>query len=201
MRKVLFTTMAVVALTFITNAQVRFGVKAGTNFSNLKVSHADDGDENESGKSKVGLHGGGFVTIPLSASFSLQPEALLSMEGAKDKEEDATLNITYLNIPLLLQYNASGFFAETGPQLGLLLAANQKFGDDSEDVKKQMKSTALSWALGAGYRFVNGVGIGARYNLGLSHLLKGDDKEGKLTSNVFQLSLSYAFGSGVSLGK
>jgi hypothetical protein len=101
-----------------------------------------------------------------------------------------------LNIPLLLQYNASGFIAETGPQIGFLMSAKAKADDDDVDVKDFFESTNLSWAVGLGYQLPGGIGINARYNLGLSNIAKTEDDDFKYKANTIQIGLSYSFGGG-----
>ena len=112
----MFLVAALVVSAVAANAQATFGVKAGANFSSIKSTA---GDESESTDMKVGLNIGGLANIPISDMFSFQPELVFSMEGGKDEEdgEDYKLNLNYINIPLLLQYNASGFIAETAHRL------------------------------------------------------------------------------------
>jgi hypothetical protein len=179
------------------NAQVQFGVKAGANFSNLSVS-GDNGSEADT-KTKVGFHGGAFVSVPVFSEFTLQPELVFSSQGAKSdmSGNDFTLNSNYLNIPVLLKYNnESGFFAEIGPQLGFLMSAKVKSGGVSADVKSAYQSTDVSGVLGIGYliKSVN-VGIDARYNLGFTNIAK-DSGDEKLKNSVFQVGLFYVFGGG-----
>ncbi|HZH66836.1 MAG TPA: porin family protein [Flavisolibacter sp.] len=191
MKKILFV-FSIVAASVAANAQTAFGVKAGANIANLKFS---GGGVSESLDSKIGFHAGGFVNIPVSSNFRIQPEALFSMEGAKNKEDNSKVNLSYINIPVMFQYSASGFYGETGPQLGLLMSAKAKEDGEEEDVKDQLETTNLSWAIGAGYKLSNGLGFGARYNLGLSNIGKSEDgEEGKLKSNVIQIGLTYTFG-------
>lgn len=175
-----------------------FGVKAGANFANLKFT---SGDEDESGDMKVGVHAGGFVNVPIGETFAFQPELLFSMEGAKEEESgvEAKVSLNYINVPLLLQYTSSGFFAETGPQIGFLMSAKSKAEfqgqEEEEDIKDNLKSTAFSWAVGLGYKTQSGFGFGARYNLGLSNIAdteSGDDS--KIKSNVIQVSIFKTFG-------
>jgi hypothetical protein len=175
-----------------------FGIKAGANFANLKAS---SGDDDESMDMKIGFHVGGFVNIPIGETFAFQPELVYSAEGAKESEDDDELkiNLGYINVPLLLQYNASGFFAETGPQVGFLLSAKSKFdigGDETEtDIKDELKGTAFSWVVGLGFKTQSGFGVGARYNLGLSNIVDTDDDDaGKLKSNVIQVSIFKTLG-------
>src|SRR5215471_16611008 len=114
------------------SAQVQIGLKAGANFATLTGSDVQDA------KMKVDFHGGAFASIGLFNSCFLQPELLYSGQGAKGTVDgtDFTVSQTYLNVPVLFQYrHSSGLFAETGPQLGFLLAAKVKEGGLSEDVK------------------------------------------------------------------
>jgi hypothetical protein len=175
------------------NAQIQFGIKAGANFSNLT------GDDIGDAKTKVGFHGGAFVGVPLFSTFSLQPEVVYSDQGAKfsDEETTAKLNAEYLNIPVLFKYNnPSGFFAQTGPQIGFLMSAKIKVDGQSVNDKDAFKSTDFSWAVGIGYliKSVN-VGIDARYNIGLSNVAK-DSGNGSVKNSVFQVGLFYVFGGG-----
>ncbi|HZF64558.1 MAG TPA: porin family protein, partial [Chitinophagaceae bacterium] len=117
--KKFFLAVALTASVVALNAQsgAGFGVKGGLNLANLTVT---GDDEDADFKMKPGFHLGVFANVPLGGTLSFQPELLYSAEGAKMDilDEDVKFNLSYLNVPLLLQYNASGFFAETGPQVG-----------------------------------------------------------------------------------
>ena len=202
--KKLLIVFSAVALAVTANAQkgsTTFGVKAGANFYSIGGSDADDIGLDESRKTKIGLAIGGVVNIPISSMFSVQPELLYSMEGNKQKEGDATasINLSYINVPVLIQYNnASGFYAETGPQVGFLMSAKSKYDDGTNsgetDIKDELKSIGFSWALGIGYKLKSGIGFGARYNLGLSTLDDSEDDAAKITSSGFHVGVSYTFG-------
>lgn len=185
---------SVVAVKAQDAAGTSFGIKAGANFANLK---ATSGDDDESMDMKIGFHVGGFVNVPIGETFAFQPELVFSQEGAKQDvglDDDLKLNLTYLNVPVLLQYNASGFFAETGPQIGFLMGAKAKVGDEDEDVKDSFESINFSWAVGLGFKTASGLGFGARYNLGISNLAKDGDDDNKLKGNVIQVSIFKTFG-------
>lgn len=183
---------------FTIQAQVRFGVKAGINLT--KFSGSDAGDNNF----LLGYAGGGLVNYKLADAVSLQGEVLYSLEGASSKDVAEGMNIKtraklgYVNIPVLAQYNhSSGFYAETGPQLGILASAKASMsaeGDSySQDMKDSFKKINFSWGIGAGYKLSNGLGIGARYNLGLANIPDGDSK---VKVGGFHIGLSYTFGGG-----
>jgi hypothetical protein len=191
---IVFLTTGVIA----SQAQIKYGLKAGANFYSLGGSDAEDAGLDQSRKIKIGIGGGGFVNIPINETFSVQPEVLFSSEGNLQKEGDEKLTyaLNYINIPIMFQYNASGFYAETGPQIGFLMSAKAKFDDGTDeeevDIKDEMKGLGLSWALGLGYKMDNGLGFGARYNLGLSTVFDADDV--KITSSGFHIGLFYTFG-------
>lgn len=175
------------------SAQVQFGVKAGANFSTFTGDNTDDA------KTKVGFNAGALVALPLFNEFSLQPEVVYSGQGFKVSGQgiSGTFSANYLNVPVLFKYNnPTGFFLQTGPQIGFLMSAKAKSGGQTEDEKDLFNSTDFSWAFGLGYlvKSVN-VGIDARYNLGLSNIAK-DSGDEKVKNSVFQVGLFYLFGGG-----
>jgi hypothetical protein len=168
MKKILFVIAIACSASFV-QAQTQFGLKGGVNLSTIT------GDNSSIFSSSVAAYAGGLVNITIDKQFSLQPEAILSFEGAKFSSGGVTGRIsgTFVNVPFLAQYRAgSGFILQSGPQLGLLLSASQKItGMGSEDFKDNLKSTNFSWAFGAGYiPKASQVGFNVRYNLGISNI-------------------------------
>lgn len=186
----------VCAATFAgSQAQVKFGAKAGSNFSTLS------GDDADGAKMKVGVNVGVFAEVPLASSFSFRPEVVFSTQGAKSSvgSQNFKLNTSYINIPLIVKYTTtSGFFGETGPQVGILAAAKTKGIGESSDVKDAYKSTDFAWAFGLGYQLASGFGINGRYNLGLTKIA---DNDAKIKNSVFQLGVFYILGGGASAKK
>jgi DNA-binding CsgD family transcriptional regulator len=157
----LLVIVSLVSFTFA-NAQTSFGIKGGINITTIT------GDNSNLFSSSVAAHAGGFANFSLSKEFSLQPELVLSIEGAKFSVNGITgrMSGTYINMPFIAQYNAgSGFMLQTGPQLGLLMSANQKVTNQgSESIKDDLKSTNFSWAFGAGFLpKASKVGVSVRY--------------------------------------
>lgn len=187
MKKVFFVFVCAAAVV-TAKAQVKFGVKAGVNIA------SETGDISGI-KSKPGFNAGVYAKIPLVAAFSLNPEVYFSGQGFKAKDGSITekVNTDYVNIPVLVQYNHScGFFAQTGPQLGILLSAKYKVEDVKEDIKSAYKTTDFAWAFGAGYITKLGIGINARYNLGLGNI--NDASSAKVHNSVFQAGLLFQLG-------
>lgn len=194
MKKVLLVA-ALVSLGTLVQAQTKFGAKAGANFYQFG---GEDGSDLENQKMKVGFNLGLFANLTISEMFSVQPELLYSNQGSMVKEGDAkyTYNLNYINIPIMAQYNnPSGFYAETGPEIGFLASAKGKMtfdGDsESEDIKDSFKGFNFSWGLGAGFKMANGFGIGARYMLGLANIV--DSEDAKVTNNGFHVGVFYTF--------
>lgn len=187
--KQFFLLVAVVFSVMAASAQVKYGVKGGLNLSNV------GGKDVEDNKMKIGFHVGGLAQIPVVGNISVQPELVLSAQGAKFEADgdDGKLNFLYVNVPVMAKYTFDeGFFAETGPQIGFLASAKAKQGSESSNVKENYKTTDFSWGIGVGYLSKSNIGANARFNFGLSKLDK--DGETKMYNRTFQVGLVYIFG-------
>lgn len=209
------------SLVMTANAQVQMGVKGGFNLSEMLTSGSPTTLVNGNTQTMryfpiTTFHGGVFFSIPLAKKWVFQPELLYSLQGSTGKPEGnyyvtATedYRFGYLNVPLLIKYKFPlGFFAETGPQVGLLLSAkiNETMVGDVNtihyNIKDQLKSTDLSWALGAGYCSPFNIGFDIRYNLGLSNinqatangLANAPIPNGTIKNSVVQIGVFYIFG-------
>lgn len=190
MKKVILCLVIVSLTTLGASSQVNFGLKAGMNISTLR------GDGVGKAKSLIGANVGAFVNIPVSTMFSFQPEVLYSMEGAKEDVLNTKIMLNYVNIPLMLKYtDASGFFGELGPQIGFLTSAKSKINGNTADIKDLFKSTNFSLGVGAGFNFTSSVGVGLRYNLGLSNI--SEDTNDDVKTGNFSIGIHYSFGGGV----
>ncbi|MFP3590737.1 porin family protein [Chryseobacterium sp. SIMBA_038] len=164
------------------SSPVTFGIKGGANFT-----PRPSGDFIENPKGKVGFYAGGFVNIPLSEHFSIQPEVLYTMTGTKATNRYSTFSESYtttshlLTIPVMLQYNFTPkFYLEAGPQATILLSQNTKSIIDNTshvDHFKSKNAFQANLAIGAGYNITPNLGINARY----------------VTDNGLQVGLSYKF--------
>jgi len=175
----------------------RFGIKAGGNLSGISGSDT---------KSKVGFYAGAFVNIPISDAFNIQPEVLYSQQGSKVKSdyEMATYvvknmkqTLGYINIPVMVQYNATPeFYLEAGPEFGLLVNAQAKGDINGQTYKVNNKDSLRTFNFGAGigigYKFAPNIGINARYVAGLTEIAKINLGETSKNTN-FQLGMNYSF--------
>ncbi len=138
------------------------GIKAGANFSNFTGGNFDEVKK----KAIVGFNGGGFLNFSFGA-LSLQPEALVSTQGARIDSVNKSFDwkVTYATIPVMLKYRTmGGFYLEAGPQFGFKISEET----DDETIKDFAKNLDLSAGVGLGLQSKGGLGIGARYLVGLS---------------------------------
>jgi hypothetical protein len=162
------------------------GIKGGLNLYNL--------DGNGKSNVKSGLHLGLLSHIHLTNQFAFQPEILYSMQGTKYDGSDNSLNLDYINIPLLFQYMFdNGFRIQAGPQVGFLVNAKAKTGNTTVNVKDGYNSLDLGLSIGGSYVYPGtGFGIDARYNHGLSNIYESSTFNA--TNRGVQLGVFYLFG-------
>jgi hypothetical protein len=215
MKKVLLiAAVAVFGFSNMNAQEVSFGVKAGTNFSTIT------GDDTDGLKTRVGFHVGGVAEIMFNEKIGIQPELLFSSVGAKYKESYDILDVNveatsvtvlnYLTLPIMGKYFVTdGVSLEFGPQLGILLSANEDYevsgGGESEsgdeDIKDYVTPLDFGLNIGAGYKFDNGLNFAARYYFGLSNINDfSDDVDSDFNVDDynnhnagFQISVGYMF--------
>ena len=125
-------------------------------------------------------------------------------EKTNDILSDKTFNLDYAPHQGMFQNHAGksfldqiqfmfdkGFRIQTGPQLGILAAANIKQGDTKTDVKSSFKTAELGWTIGASYVGESGLGIDGRYNHGITRINDGGSTD--LYNRGFQVGLFYVF--------
>jgi len=183
MKKLSLFVLAMSAIA-ISQAQIRFGGRAGLNISNIV------GKDTEGWKSKAGIFIGGFAEIPVLQKFSVQPELYYSMEGAKwDGEGGGKTSLGYIKLPVLAKYTlSSGLYGETGPQIGFLLNATDTWDGEKENIMEYLKKTEFGWVIGAGYFVTPEIGVHLRYNAAFSAFYETEK------NSVFQAGVQYIFG-------
>ena len=199
MKKGLLVLGLALGITGAAQAQsARFGLKAGASLTNYTGKGTDGADY------KLGFNGGFIANFAASDVFSIQPELLYSMKGAKSDQTISGYNVTnkvtthYIDVPVLAHINAGGLFFELGPQVGFLVAASGSQGYNGQtisgDIKDQLKTVDFGYAAGLGYQLANGPGIGLRYNGGFIDVNKDNNSDYATRNSAFQLYLTYMFG-------
>ena len=183
----------------------RIGILAGAGSSNFGGSDADDAER------RTVILAGLYLVKPLSGTFALRPEVLLSQKGAKTTtilEQDvvakAELKLTYVDVPLLLQFEPAS--ASTvrpqlyaGPSIGFKAGCSLKvdIGDvtDRSDCDRDfgIKSLDFGGVIGGGLVLslgTVGTTVGARYQHGFSDIAK----DASVRNRVLSLYASVEFG-------
>jgi hypothetical protein len=181
MRKILLILVAFMFVGSI-HAQVRFGVKAGVNFSEFSTKVQTVQIKEGGAAWQIGL--ASQFKIPL-IGLGLQPELLYSVNKGKDN------SIGYFNVPVNIRWQPLPIplvkpIILVGPYFGY--AVNFKgFKDFKDDIKR------FDWGIGLGagveiWKFQ----IEGRYNWGLQNLSENLNNF-NLKNNVFTLSAIYFF--------
>jgi hypothetical protein len=176
------------------------GIKAGLNIANMT------GDNMEDAKRKNVYAAGVFAVLDLNENVALRPEVLYSLKGAKMEESEEgynfkmTINLTYIDIPVLLQYvlPTSGSIKPqlfAGPSIGLLMGAKMKMEaggeEEEEDIKDDVKSMDIGLVFGVGISITNNISIDVRYSMGMTNIsdMEDDDDAGTVKNKVISAML------------
>ncbi|HEX4931820.1 MAG TPA: porin family protein [Gemmatimonadaceae bacterium] len=187
-------------------SSLRVGIIGGGSSTTIGGKDADDAER------RTGFLAGAYLVKPFAGSLALRPELLLSQKGAKTTvvEDDVAakveLKLTYIDIPVLLQYEPSAAAATVrphlyaGPSFGfksnckLEASAGDISGSVDCDDDFDLKSFDLGGVVGGGIGFpLGGVGatVGARYQHGFSDIAK----DATVKNRVFSLYASVEFGT------
>lgn len=143
MKKTIFTLFAAIAMVNAAKAQETssgsdtdtrsnfvLGAKLGANYSNVYDSEGEDFVAD----AKLGFVAGGFVTLPLTKLFAIQPEILYSQKGFKGtgtllgSSYSYTRTTDYLDVPIFLQIRPIEYLSiMAGPQFSYLLSEKNEF--------------------------------------------------------------------------
>ena len=191
MKKVFFALAAVLMLSLTSQAQVKFGAKAGMNLSRVTENFET---------MKPGFHAGIYAQVKLHPMFSIQPEVLYSMQGGMEKDVNEILNQTISSkttltshnviVPIMLQFSPIKMITiEAGPQFGFNLGMSshsvlttQGLVDSETESDYTFESddyNMFDFGLAAGLKLnvASNVNIYARYNFGLTNVFVYEDDE------------------------
>ena len=191
---IVITLASLVLLSTNANAveDIYGGVKGGVNIANQSVDPDAELD------SRTGLSAGGYVGIPVSQVFAVQPEGLFTMKGSSDDSGSWKLN--YIEVPVLARasfmHEASArpsLFA--GPSVGFNLSS--KIEDEETDAELDVKDSTnpidFGMVVGGGLDIPfsegkNSVGIDLRYTMGLNNINDSESSEDvDIKNGVFQI--------------
>jgi hypothetical protein len=173
-------SLAVVALTASpasAQKQAGVGLLGGADFTTLTGL-----DSNASVRSSTGLAGGLYMNFPVAKSLLIEPEVLYTNKGAGIEDTEITLNLNYIEIPVLLRYEFTpdnpGPFAYAGPYVGFNVKCNTTVDTLPTPCADQdvQAGTVFGGAIGVGFQ--RGTwGFDFRYEYDFSDAIK--DEKGK----------------------
>ena len=184
--------------------KAKFGIKGGLNLTTLYSSDVS------SDHMKAGFDAGVFAKLPVTKGFSIQPEILYSLKGAKNTysnfvqgDGEYRFNLGYVEVPVLAVVNlAPNFNLHLGGYAAYLVNSNIKNVDNNGEVQGATNLSTSDfnrWDFG----LVGGLGfdienftLGARYNYGLSEIGKSGNLTGDLTKNQKNAGISVYVGFG-----
>lgn len=193
-----------------TVAQAQFGVKGGLNVAVL------EGRVGEDASYKTFYHVGALYEIKVLGPVSIQPEVQYSVQGGRLKSAftDYDTKLQYFTVPVLAKVRIGPVFAEAGPQLGVLVRANQNgrvqvglaedgtpaYGNVNRPATGSFKRGDFSLVAGAGLKMAGGFSVGGRFIAGLNDVNDARNISGvndpRLQNRVFQLYAALQLGDG-----
>ncbi len=170
MKKFILVAMVMFVFGFANAQEAKFGVMTGVDFATARVTASG----NSASQSETGFYLGVLVDITASEKFHIQPELVLVF--IKDSKQ--------LQLPIL----AKIFVAK---QLSLLLGPDVLFDLDSNTAGT--KNVGVGFDFGGAYDINKNFSIEAKYNLGMTNLIKNAPSgvNGKI-SGLF-VGLGYKF--------
>jgi hypothetical protein len=181
----------------------KLGIKGGVNFTTLYSTDVS------TSHMKTGFNAGLFAKLPVTRGFSIQPELLYSLKGAKSEYNNFVqgngeyrFNLGYIELPVLAVVNlAPNFNLHAGGYAAYLVNANVKNVKNGEIQGATELNTndfnRWDFGLAGGVGFdIEHFTLGARYNYGLSHIGKSGNLAGQLTGNAKNAGFSIYAGFG-----
>ena len=206
-KNILSLAVLVAALCFAlpSQAQVKFGVKAGLNVDNVNLKNAQ---ANISAKNRTGFFAGvtADVTVPLAGLGAdialLYDNKVIGIEDGMGNEANKTLH--YIDMPINAKYTVglsslASVYVATGPQFSWNIG-DRHWTPQNVTQDWEIKKSEFSWNVGCGVTALSHVRVGYNYNIAIGKTAEFDllttgvkGAKGKLKNNTHQISLTYLF--------
>ncbi|RAJ85596.1 outer membrane protein with beta-barrel domain [Chitinophaga dinghuensis] len=205
MKKLLLSVVALL-IASISFGQAKFGILAGPNFSS--VTYRNLGPLGIGGKETSSIltnfRGGVTVDIPLADEFYIGTGLLYAGKGGKFKNSDAKVNLSYLQVPIMFQFEPEvgdgNLVLGIGPYLALGVGGNYKspntssigaFDDAAGPAK--LKRFDAGGTVQIGYEMPMGLYFGLNGDLGMVNIANNTSNDRKFRNASFGVSLGYKF--------
>jgi len=180
-------------------------VKAGVTFGDLSIDNFGIEGEDELADvlgSRTGFVVGGFVEVPLAATFSFAPEVLITQKGSKTEILDNSMafELTQVQVPVLFKANFGPSrvrpFVAFGPAFGFNTSNKFKtdlLGEETEmDLGEDTKPVEVSVVVGGGVKFGQ-ASVEARYDFGVNNL--SSSEVGEIKTRTFSVLFGFGWGN------
>jgi hypothetical protein len=187
-----------------TGLRPKLGIKGGLNLTTLYSSDVS------TSHMKTGFNAGIFAKLPVTRGFSIQPELLYSLKGAKSDYNNFVqgsgeyrFNLGYIEMPVLAVVNLGpNFNLQAGGYAAYLTNANVKNVNNNGDVQGAADLNAdnfnrWDFGLAGGAAFdIENFTIGARYDYGLTHISKSGNFSETFAQGMKNAGFSFYIGFG-----
>jgi hypothetical protein len=199
--------VAFLLITFVSQAQVNYGVKGG-----LNVSTATGYSKVMETKHKPGFNIGLVTQVNLPSNVFIQPELLFSQEGikgkipskllsskegvkGKTKKDFSNRHLNYLQLPVYI-----GYKFDAGLGLNVIAGVGPYFALGLDGTDKAFKNTLKRFDIGfsamGGIQFEK-IQLTVGYDLGLADIRKSEMKKGtglsRISNRNLKVSLAYLY--------
>lgn len=187
--KLLFAALVyfISAATFAQKVQI--GFKGGATMNKLSGKTFKE-------EFSFGYHIGGFASVGLGKKIAIQPEVLFNQVNVDTSSSFSSIyhfnkldnvQLKYLTIPILLNYNANKLITlQAGPQFGILMNKSNTFLQNGQQAFKNGDLAML----GGVQLNLGGFKVYGRYTIGLNSINDIDNKD-KWKSQAIQLGVGF----------
>lgn len=198
-KQILLVAGVMISTLAISQSNISFGVRTGVTSSGIRgdaVNNLQNLLDFTNGMiatgDRTGFFVGGFASIPLASTVSVEPALYYTQKGYQMKgslnlkgvaflgaNAKAELISNYIDIPVLIKANFNGLQLFGGPQFSYLMNADLKTTagvlgfnllNKKMDATSQFARTDFALTGGVGYQFTNGLNLMASYDYGLARV-------------------------------
>ena len=165
----------------------RFGVMGGLNTASLFVT---EGHQSTASDTRVGVHLGAFMEMPLGINWTFKPALLYSMQGGSERYFGTTYTLLfdYINVPLLFRWHfwQRRMSLDFGPQVGYMVRARATSGRETVNIYDDVNKFDFSVVLGVSVRLNDNISLGIRGIGGATEIVDGTG----FTNSVGQIGVA-----------
>lgn len=196
MKKIVTLILVAVAMAAPSQAQIKFGAKAGLNLTEMSLNRSEL-EKHISDRTGFFIGPTVKLTVPITG-LSFDGAALFDQREAKDKVSGRSLKQQSLQVPINVRYGVGlgsivNVFAFAGPQFGF------NIGDKSKtegDTKWTLKSSNLSANFGVGTTILSHLQFTVNYNVAVGktgEFKVNDAVYAKNRTSAWQIAAAYFF--------